>query len=72
MESWAVNDFVYAIDSDVIFHGFESDWHNQEENKDLIFFERWWNGEIVAGKFNSCLLTHIGPWVHAHQDLIYF
>ena len=46
MESWIENDFVYAIDSDVISYDSEADWQNPEENVDLVFYERWWNGEI--------------------------
>ena len=45
------NDFLYAIDSDVIAHNYEGDWQwNNEDIYDLIFFERFWNGEVVAGK----------------------
>ena len=45
------NDFLYAIDSDVIAHNnYEGDWQwNNEDTYDLIFFERFWNGEVVAG-----------------------
>ena len=44
------NDFLYAIDSDVIAHNYEGDWQwNNEDIYDLIFFERFWNGEVVAG-----------------------
>ena len=50
MEWWRENDFIYVIDSDVIFHGHESTWKNPGENIDLIFYERWWNGEIMAGR----------------------
>ena len=50
MEWWKENDFAYVIDSDVIFHGHESTWKDPGENIDLVFFERWWNGEVTAGK----------------------
>ena len=44
------NDFLYAIDSDVISHNYEGDWEwNNEDLYDFIFFERFWNGEVVAG-----------------------
>ena len=50
------NDFLYAIDSDVIAHNYEGDWQwNNEDIYDLIFFERFWNGEVVAG--NGAFLT---------------
>jgi len=46
------NDFLYAIDSDVIAHNYEGDWQwKNEDIYDLIFFERFWNGEVVAGGF---------------------
>ena len=48
------NDFLYAIDSDVIAHNYEGDWRwNNEDIYDLIFFERFWNGEVVAGKIRT-------------------
>jgi hypothetical protein len=48
------NDFLYAIDSDVISHNYEGDWEwNNEDLYDFIFFERFWNGEVVAGKDKS-------------------
>ena len=50
LESWSENDFVYAIDSDVIYHGYETKWNIPKENIDLVFFERWWNGEVMAGE----------------------
>ena len=54
------NDFLYAIDSDVIAHNNEGDWQwNNEDIYDLIFFERFWNGEVVAGKIRTFLETHI-------------
>ena len=54
------NDFLYAIDSDVIAHNNEGDWQwNNEDIYDLIFFERFWNGEVVAGKVRTFLEAHI-------------
>ena len=54
------NDFLYAIDSDVIAHNYEGDWRwNNEDIYDLIFFERFWNGEVVAGKIRTFLEAHI-------------
>ena len=50
MENWRENDFVYAIDSDVIYHGNASEWYDPEENIDLVFYERFWTGEVTAGK----------------------
>ena len=58
MEWWRENDRVYVIDSDVIFHGHESTWKNPGENIDLVFFERWWNGEVTAGK-KSKVVTNL-------------
>ena len=45
MKNWKENDFIYFLDSDVISHNFEGNWHwDDEEKYDLIFYERWWNG----------------------------
>ena len=52
MERWNESDFFYVIDSDVIANVNEGDWQwDQEESSDLIFYERWWNGEVVAGGY---------------------
>ena len=64
MKNWKENDFVYAIDSDVIYHGYETNWNIPKENIDLVFFERWWNGEVMAGKqlyISHALNTQVFP-----------
>ena len=71
MENWIENDFVYAIDSDVISYDSEADWQNPEENVDLVFYERWWNGEIVAGKsFQSTICHRRGLTLQSTDRLI--
>ena len=46
------NDFLYAIDSDVISHNYEGDWQwNNEDIYDLIFFERFGMEKLLRVKF---------------------
>ena len=33
MRKWTRNDFAYAIDSDVISHGYKKDFHSKEDEK---------------------------------------
>ena len=33
MRKWTENDFAYAIDSDVISHGYKKDFHSKEDEK---------------------------------------
>ena len=33
MRKWTKNDFAYAIDSDVISHGYKKDFHSEEDEK---------------------------------------
>ena len=61
MKNWNENDFVYAIDSDVISYKESSrNLQNPNENIDLIFFERWWNGEVMSGKYTYHFLICFG------------
>ena len=54
MENCAENDFAYLMDSDVIAHNYEGDWEwDIQEKHDLIFYERWFNGEVVAGGYGA-------------------
>ena len=59
MEIWKESDFIYADDSDVIYHGYGSEWHNPEEDVDLVFFERYWNGDVTAGKLVKIKLFYM-------------
>ena len=33
LRKWTKNDFAYAIDSDVISHGYKKDFHSKEDEK---------------------------------------
>ena len=35
MKKWTINDYAYAIDSDVISHGYETELQSENENYDL-------------------------------------
>ena len=61
MKNWNENDFVYVIDSDVIsYNGSSRNLQNPNENIDLIFFERWWNGEVMSGTYTYYFLVWFG------------
>ena len=75
MKNWKENDFSYVIDSDVIAHDYEDNhWEYQdlEKSYDLIFYERWWSGEIMAGgyavKNNEKTREFLKKWAELEKD----
>ena len=60
------------MDSDVIAHNYKRDWNWDEEEKyDMIFYERWWNGEIVAGGYGVKNFKKTRKFLRMWADLEY-
>ena len=71
-QDWEENDFVYLMDSDVIAHNYEGEWDfEQEKIYDLIFYERWFNGEVVAGGYGVKNTSKTREFLHKWANLEY-
>ena len=72
IQDWEENDFAYLLDSDVIAHNYEGEWDfEQEKIYDLIFYERWFNGEVVAGGYGVKNTAKTREFLHKWANLEY-